>query len=332
MLRWIFLLSFCVSCGPAKKIPDYKSAEVQLFDSHHEKNFSRLPTKGESSRKYWSNSLWTKERSLINWRWNSPESESSDYASPYQIEVFLMSQEELALLSPAEKFDLLMGRYDFPLKDEAYAQIETEFNSPYTNALSAIFHDEPNEKTLVNQDGISIPFGSSDIKALLAYHYGVNGRKSDDSIGKKCSEESCEGDLDAGTFHVTIANKLGISREAFFIDIDPKDKIEGRLAVGFTSAVTDEFRPKDKEPEGTVKVLKVLAQVTFLDTAPSPSWEPSGVFHQTRAMSYYLYLNLQKEVIGGKWLSSDRPDSLWIPGVKAEFSGFLEGLGALLEN
>lgn len=278
-----------------------------------------------SAKKWWSSTLWNEEKTLINWRWYSPQSESADYSSPYQIQIFLMTQEELAQLAPAEKFDIFLGRYDFPLKEEASSVKDENLDDLYAWQLASLYHEEPQAKLVVNSDGLSIPFGSSDIKALLSYHYSFNQPTIGDSMGLR--EE-----LDAGTFHVTLANKLGKMGEVFFIDVDPKERRENRLVIKFQSMTLDEFKPQGNEVEGTAKVLKILNRLTYLDSSPLPTWEASGVKHLVMEYSYHLYLNLKDEVIGGKWLTSERPESLWILEERVDFNGLLQGLDLLLEK
>jgi hypothetical protein len=331
MIRWIALVLISVSCGPAKKLPEYKSSEVKLLDSSHEKDFTLLPSEGSSSKTFWSGSEWSREKALINWRWNSPMNETIDYSSPYQIELFLMTQEELAALSPAEKFDLLMGRYDFPLKEEVYGNLKKPFDPAYATQIASLFHSEPKIKLVTNRDGLSIPFGASDIKALLAYHYGHKSPPIiGDAIGKVCHEDGCSGDLDAGTFHVTLANIVGRKRKAIFVDIDSNETTEAGLVVKYKSSVSEEFLAEDKAPPGSTKVIKILNQVSFLESLPEPRWEETGANYIMKEFSYYLYLNLKNEIIGGKWASSKRPDFLWVIKRETEFSDLLEGMEQLL--
>jgi hypothetical protein len=330
MIKWMVLF-FAFSCGPAKKLPEYKSAQIQLLDSSHEKIFFRLPSEGHSSKNFWSSSIWNKEKEFINWRWNSSVSESQDYSSPYQIQVFLMTDEELAALSPSEKFDLLRARYDYPLREEASGLHENSIDPVYAWQLASYFHPEPQVKTMINPDGLAIPFGSSDIKALLSYHYGrMSKTEVGDSIGKVCGDEGCKGRLDPGTFHVTLTNKLGRKSETFFVDVNPLEKVEARLAIKYKSTILDELFPTGEVPYGTVNTLKILNQLTFLDSSSAPSWEPSGGSFLIKEYHYYLYLNLKNEIIGGKWLNPIQPDSLWIIKENKTSDGLLQGLDQLL--
>ena len=84
-----------------------------------------------------------------------------------------MVPESIALLSPAEKYDILVGIYDFPLNNRAKAEgsVHEPSWSGYCHGWAPAAHrfEEPEPVTLVNDDGVEVRFGSSDIKALMTY-------------------------------------------------------------------------------------------------------------------------------------------------------------------
>jgi hypothetical protein len=50
-------------------------------------------------------------------------------------------------------------------------------------------------------------------------------------------------------------------------------------------------------------------------------------------LNYLLDLNEAGEVVGGTWLpNSDRPDFVWMPTKKLEFTGYFSGLESLLNR
>lgn len=348
----LILLPFILaSCGPAPDMPEYKSASVELLDTKDEKTFYSLPLKGEvrNGEKYWSGDYWALNKGMINLRWNSPLQEDWDYISPTRDELNWMTPERIAQLSPVEKFDLYMGRYDYPLKDEVYSYARrnaADWEGICNGwAPASMNHNEPTPKTVTNPDGIPIQFGSSDIKALLSYYYAFIHRvENTHQLGRRCPRGSgwfnwnrdCQNDLNAGSFHIVLTNKVGKRNESFMVDIERFKEVWNHPVLSYVSRVEGEDKPEDESVPGTVKILKIRTKVTYVDESENNTWEPvRGTPYQstvTREYSYFLNLNLNNEIIGGKWISSDRPDFLWTMGPAPKFLGLIEGLGTLLND
>ncbi len=341
------------ACGPAPKMPEYKSATVELLDAKDEKVFYTLPLKGEvkNGEKYWSGDYWALNKGNINYRWNSPLQETWDYPSPTLDELNWMTPERMAQLSPAEKFDLYMGRYDYPLKEEVYSYSNRNAQDweGICNgwAPASMNHNEPTPKTVTNPQGIPVSFGSSDIKALLSYYYAFIHRvQTTHQLGRRCPRGSgwfnwnrdCQNDLNAGSWHVVLANKVGMRNESFMVDIERYKEVWNHPVLSYVSRVEGEDNsPKESETApGTAKVIKVRTKVTYVDESETNTWEPiRGTANQsvvTREYSYFLYLDVKNEIIGGEWTSSDRPDFLWTMGPAPKFLGLVEGLQNLLND
>ena len=62
----------------------------------------------------WSDSYWPSQQSGIAHRWNHPEPNDFNYHLYSKSEVRRLSEKEMMGLSPAEKLDILSGRYDYP--------------------------------------------------------------------------------------------------------------------------------------------------------------------------------------------------------------------------
>jgi hypothetical protein len=346
----VLTMAISATCGPAPEMPVYKSASVELLDNQEEKNFYLLPLKAsvQYQQKLWSGDYWPLNQGLINFRWNSDLQESFDYYSPSPEEVATMLPEELAQLSPAEKFDLYLGRYDYPLKEEVDSHAN-RFAKDWEGicngwAPASLNHNEPLPKTVINPQGIEIPFGSSDIKALLSYYYAFIHKIQDtQQMGRRCPSgrwfnwnQDCHNDLNAGSFHVVMANKVGLKNQSFLVDIDRFKEVWNHPLVGYVSRVEGELPVDAKSPPGSVKVLKVRTKVSYVDGSQYNSWAPvRGTPLQSvvvKEYSYNLFLNLNNEIIDGAWTSQDRPDFLWIMGASKKFLGLLEELGPLLND
>jgi hypothetical protein len=238
------------------------------FEKTYLYDFNQLPSSGNitDTNRGWSDSYWPLTRGSIGDRWQVPELafKFKEYILPSPHEIMTMSQSELNLLSPAEKFDIIRGRFDFPLMK--YFQ-ENLFPTPkdwwrgicHGWAHASLYFDEP--KPILYQSplsGISVPLASSDIKGLLAYYYGnfditeypEQDRKANKNIGyigKTCRSLSkvllnlngacSRNDVNAGAFHVALTNELGILHRGFAMDRDQSIQVWNHPVVGYQSKI-----------------------------------------------------------------------------------------------
>ena len=101
-----------------------------------------------------------------------------------------MSPEErrarVANLSPLEKYSLLIGDYDYRLVNKFAKPGDASLSSwqGYCHAWApvSLHYPEPNPASAVNQDGIEIEFGSSDIKAVMISSYAERVKVSFNSF------------------------------------------------------------------------------------------------------------------------------------------------------
>lgn len=165
------------------------------MNANYNYKFDQLPLKGRVSESHmpWSDNYWESDWGGISFRWNTvsegqrdPDPSAPDmpnkanlfkYVPPTKAQVAQMSKADLMNLSPAEKYDILMGRFDYPT-----VQAERKRVSPKDDSWhglchgwvpAAINHSEPQPTELTGATGIVVPFGSADLKGLLDYYYGV---------------------------------------------------------------------------------------------------------------------------------------------------------------
>jgi hypothetical protein len=315
---------------------------------HH---MSTLPLEGtiEIGPKAWSGHYWPSQKGGINHRWNSPAQEGFKYSSPTLEKIKNMSLEELAQLSPAEKYDLYTGKYDYPLKKEAATHASKRADDwagiCHGWAPATLHHNEPTAKTLTNLDGLRIPFGSSDIKALLSYYYAFHyDAESTDQVGKRCfygnwmgGARGCGNDLNAGALHIILANKLGLERTGFIADVDRYKEVWNQPVVAFKSVILADNLPADLDSaSGTVKRMKIATELFYVDESDAPTW---NIVHGTkdqiiskRDLVYFLEINSDGFIIGGDWISDERPDFLWNKPKAPSFEGILGRLPELLND
>lgn len=309
-----------------------------------ERNFSALPLNGEVSndKRFWSSDFWAKFKGGINYRWNAPRPAGQNLRSPSRTEVFAMTQEQLATLAPSEKLDLLAGAYDYPLKKEIarYANPEAPKWEGICNgwAEASTHHDEPTPITLTNADGLAVPFGSSDIKALLSWYYFREDNHGYARMGSRCRGTwgaDCSNDLNAGAFHLVMTNTIGRG-ESFTADMDSGKEVWNHTATKYTSQVTEmNSRNFRGAARGTVRRVRVKSTVAYTFVLKSNMWEPvlgtDKQKYQSRTYEYYLDINAAGAIIGGDWISKERPDFLWRTDRLPEFTGNMAALGTIVQ-
>lgn len=213
--------------------------------------FDRLPVNGKAhgEQKYWSGDYWATQKGSINIRWNHPGQQGFNLKSPTREEAAIMSHESLSQLSPSEKYDLFTGKYDYPLR----RNVATKANSSAQSwegichgwAPATMNHNEPTPKNMTNPDGIIIPFGASDIKALLSYYYAYEHKVANThQMGRRCSRgrfanRNCKQDLNAGAFHIVLANKVGLLGEGFIADLDRFKQVWNHPVHTYDSKIMD---------------------------------------------------------------------------------------------
>jgi hypothetical protein len=316
-----------------------------IFNKNYNYVFSELPLNGQirDQKKLWSGDYWPLYKGSINYRWYARIKTGFNLRSPSRGEAQNMSIPELAALSAAEKFDLFTGRYDYPLKK----QVQKD-SSPRAQrwegichgwAPASINHDEPRPKLLKNPHGLEIPFGSTDIKALLSYYYAKGPQTPDIHIGQRCYPETGHGcykdNLNAGAFHIVLANKVGLKGKSFIIDMDRGGEVWNNPVYRYSSTVQRELQPSPDSAPGTVKIVRMRTDFHYVDGGDN-NWRPVigtplQVIKNTR-YEYDLDIDAYGKIIGGEWRSRSRPDFMWQKEKVLRFSGLMFRLGELLDE
>lgn len=248
-----------------------------------------------------------------------------------------MTPELLGRLSPAEKYDILAGRFGYPLV--GMERERTSSGAPYWHGLchgwapASLLFREPHPIVVTSVDGIRVPFGSSDVKALLTYaqqedRTGVDGSmlaaRCDDALDDDpdaARKPECR-DINAGSFHIVVANQLGLLDASFIADITRDEQIWNQPIVGFKSAIvseSDQIHPT--AAPGTQHVTTVETRLRYIrEIGPSWDalpWSASARQNAEKVYRYTLELGASGEILGGEWLTEDRPDFFWIQAAPA---------------
>lgn len=349
-MKFMFLVMLlCVSVySNASSMGDAKRGWMRVSDpaimSANVRELAALPLQGQikNPKRGWSSNHWPMNKGGINYRWNAEVPTGFNLVSPTLEDATTMSEAELAELSPTEKWDMFNGRYDYPLKaaiaSYARAEVPDWFGICDGWAGAAMNHDEPEPVVLRNADGIQIPFGTSDIKALLSWYYARVHRDGYAYTGQRCNDDQpndlCKYDMNPGAFHLVLTNRLGLKGLSFVTELNPNSPVSNHLAANYIAEImAKDLPPSSTAAPGTVKMVRFTTMVWFVQDAPN-SWTPvlgtSAQNNQLKTYSYELELDARGRVIGGEWLTDERPDFLWLSKKVEKFEGLFARLSEAL--
>ena len=189
------------------------------------------PESGEYSYFYtWSESVF---------RYSQPQEHDSMFKSNFTNYVKYVDDN----YSPSEKYDLLLGDYEFTLtnylKNEGFSHsyggdIPTWYGLCHGWAIASVNFRRPfTSVTLTNPDGITIRFLPDDIKGLAVLFWG-NAKYTTKFMGARCefywpdpgwfSSGSCRS-LNPAAFMITLGNQCGLMGKNLIYDPDADPEI-----------------------------------------------------------------------------------------------------------
>jgi hypothetical protein len=319
------------------------------LDAQYTRRFSELPKEANLEVQPWSDSYWPTYKGGIAYRWQTSETPFS-YENLTPEAISKLSVEQLQKLSPAEKFDIY--RSDYSLSTVSAERSRTSPEAENWEGLchgwapAAYLYAEPHPVTLRNAEGLSIPFGSADIKALLTYFVAEYSNYRVRFLGTRCNVDltdvangeipsECR-DINAGAFHVVIANQLGLLRQSFVADVTRDLEVWNQPVHSFKTTVLSEHRGASPgAAPGTTREIS-LRTVMGYTVEIQPLWEPvvNSLLQSNdyREYNYRVEINRNGDIIGGEWLSEeeDRPDFLWIQDA-GQFYGMFISLKEIYE-
>lgn len=306
-----------------------------------EKQFSRLPLQGQLKKKPWRDDFWPSSKSGLARRWGDPTWTKPDgsaalspeqmfsYALPSLEQLKVMTAEEINKLSPAEKYDIFRGKYDYPtvtaerLRNDPKAEGWVGICDGW--AAASLSYPQPGSVTLPNPDGIKILFAASDIKALLTLNQALS-KVEFKTLGRRCHENlsltqrnendppfnandmsspSCR-DVNPGGFHIAVANLLDPAKpqSGFLLDITRDRQVWNHPVYGYSSRVLSSRGPSVGAAKDTVREVVIQTKLRYAVESASQI-EPLPLTEENYNTLYYLYsleLNEKSEILGGEWL------------------------------
>ena len=332
------------------------------FASNYIVKFSKLKKAGKLTTLPWSGDYWPTYKGGITYRWAKRENVESrrwNYRLPTLRQLKKM---DLSTLSPSEKWDIYNGDLNFGLTkyERKRTGVLVKNNIPKWEGLchawapATVLYKNPKPITVKAPNGLKVPFGSSDIKALLTYHGHLSKSYKTNFLGSRCSldfkqlekdykagriskrqlnrsmESKACADTNAGAFHVVLANQIAKRRESFILDITRDAEVWNQAVYSYKTKVLKTKRGASSgAARGTKKEVTVSTSVTYIQEVPQ-TWkkEINKKAFGRAVYKYRLELNKRGEIIGGAWLSHGRPDFIW-KQTKPAWTGFLAKLKKL---
>jgi hypothetical protein len=162
--------------------------------TNYTSSFDKMPTSGTvpTEQTPWGDSYWPKNRGAFSYRWHefqeSGASQSLTVADrdrlffKYKLydkkEISRMSRDQLAMLSPFEKYSIVIGDFNYKLVQEYRNKNSADdaYWEGYCHAWSAAsaHYTEPmpvDVDVMIEGKRVTVPFGTGDVKALLTANY-----------------------------------------------------------------------------------------------------------------------------------------------------------------
>jgi hypothetical protein len=258
----------------------------------------------------------------------------------------MMPKSRIARMSPAEKYDIFIGNYQYEVQKQE--RNRTSHSRQRWEGLchgwapASMLFEEPDAVTLEGANGIEVPFGSSDVKALLSFYVGQVADAPTRFLGERCNEDlrrrpeagkrpECR-DTNAGAFHVVLANMIGLQKRGFVIDKTRDLQVWNQPVWSYAVAVESESSEASPgAAPGTAKEITLAVDVTY-GVEVQAHWDALGddSASQTAHYRYRLELNRHGAIIGGEWLTAERPDFMWMQEAP-EFDGYFAPLEKIYE-
>jgi hypothetical protein len=316
------------------------------FEEPLERNLATLPLAGEAARVPWVGSYWPLYLDSINFPWAGPHSESA----PHKYQRAFGGTNVEDAVSAVHGIDAQEGALCFT--DALCASthmcarrsghvigrcVPFWYGECHAWAAAAILHPEPPAPVIYN----GVRFEINDIKALLTLVYNTStahhislrcedevNRIEYDGAGRPVND-ACR-DTNPGTYHLLLANFLGLRGRSFVedrsMDKDVWNQPLRRYRVYKQQEVTAEranailglgnkhyvYNPEAK------RFAYMMTAVDFIrESAAEAVVDPNiDIYTFTDVYEYILEMDANGAIIGGEWVGrskADHPDFVWLP-------------------
>jgi hypothetical protein len=324
----VFVIAGCGSKqGASSKLKerwDTANDPIHMLPSDYVYTLSSLPLEGAVETKPWSDSYWPSVAGGLAARWQQGISGHQVTPIPTS-QALALTPGQLSLLSPAEKFDIFVGDEAMSLfqseRRRTHPTDESWFGICHGWAPAALLFAEPKAVVVTGPSGIAVPFGASDVKALLSLYTGQFAQVGTKFLASRCNVDIANNpqaamspecrDTNAGAFHLVLTNLLGIKKQGFVADLTRDRAVWNQPVSGFRSTIiSDQLGRSPGAAIRTVREVVVQTQM-FYGVEIQAQWNSGVAMIQGKTYNYRLEIGLLGEIVGGEWLDAERPDFLW---------------------
>ena len=334
----IFLLLF--STSPLQSSPLSNDSPSTFFKSTgYVSNIYSLPTSMRISQP-WSGSYWPLTYGGIGWRYNAQYqiySQPSDHNSRYGTSSFSIYIRDN--YSPAEKYDFLVGDYSYTLT--RYTRTRRGRAALWEGichgwAPAAVKEPTPKRSvTLYASDGrTKVTFYADDIKALASQYYASAMKNYKTDI---MGDNGTYNNNNPASFYIAITNLIGLRKTAMIYDAavggtiwnypaysystsfynpstNLSSNINGSMVSIYYAALSNSYNARvaaSNAAYGTAYLIGVVMTVHYTNETQPRRGTPFGNATAGRTYNFILELSSTYNIIGGTWVSADRPDFIW---------------------
>lgn len=315
---------------------------------------------GRTGLDLWSGSYWPIYQGLVAVRYRDPNfirlMDNKEQWDKYKelrdkLPLYTYSGKENQL-SPAEKYDLLVGDSEMSLTKYAWDIGEKNAIGGKVKTWRGICDgwSSATQKmprpvksvTLKSPAGLPITFYPEDIKALGSLMY-ARSQGAPIFLGKRCRNQviglftgACA-ETNPGTFHRALINRVGKMKKTFVADVSPGGEVWNYPVESYKVTYYNVFDDSEsanfeevKEPftkkssfshssrrhKNTASIVGVKLQVNYRDMRAANLLETdSPAQDQIMGMTYNydLELDANNNILGGESFSKNLPDFIWAP-------------------
>jgi hypothetical protein len=314
---------------------------------------------GATTIDLWSGSYWPHYQGALAARYRDPnylQLMAAEVQFPRFKEYFdrtpiLVYRNDLSQLSPAEKYDLLVGdpqmsltRFSWEIGEKALQGNRVPTWRGICDGWAAASQMMPRPKrsvTLTAPTGELLTFTPDDIMALGSQLY-ARAQRNVLFFGKRCHSpllfftSACSG-ANPGAFHLALTNRVGNLKKTFIADTSRGSEVWNYpvrdYKVSYYNVFTDEespdfrpalevfdkkkrFRKRESRHPQTRFIVGVKTVVNFQDMRDASLLLTNSTAEDKVMERTYLYdleLDANFNVLGGERAGRDFPDFFWAP-------------------
>lgn len=363
----LFLFIFSQATAFSSPIPDDERVSLLLEGKKEIRSLNEMRKLGLNSGSteidLWSGSYWPHYQGSVALRYRDPsfirliegKNQFEDFKKLFELKPLYSMQDKENDLSPAEKYDLLVGdsdmsltKYAWEIGDKAAMGGKVKTWRGLCDGWASAAQKMPRPKksiTLNSPSGTPITFYPEDIKALGSLMY-ARSQGPVIFLGKRCRNQAlglftgaCK-EINPGALHRALVNRVGSLKKSFIADVSPGGEVWNypveSYKITFYNVFTEEesdnheevkelfskkqgFSKKNSRHESTHSIVGVKLNVNFKDMRAANLLEIDDISSDKLLQMEYTYdleLDRNNNVLGGESFGDKLPDFIWAPNDK----------------